>query len=50
MPWADGSATYWGLAIHTPSNDRYGAAPWFTSTPQEALDLVCDLYLVSIDL
>jgi hypothetical protein len=44
-----GSATYWGLAIHTPSNDRYEAAPWFTGTPQEALDLVCDLYVTSID-
>jgi hypothetical protein len=44
-----GSATYWGLAIHTPSNDRYEAAPWFTGTPQEALNLVCDLYVTGID-
>ncbi|MFI7644128.1 hypothetical protein [Nonomuraea sp. NPDC049400] len=44
-----GSATHWGLAIHTSSNDRYEAAPWFTGTPQDALNLVCDLYVTCID-
>lgn len=44
-----GSAHYWGLAIHTPSTGGYEAAMWFTGSPQEALDLVCDLYVASID-
>jgi hypothetical protein len=43
-----GSAHYWGLAIHTPSNGKYEAAPWFAGTPQDALDLVCDLYVTPL--
>jgi hypothetical protein len=44
-----GSAYHWGLAIHTPSTGGYEAAIWFTGSPQEALDLVCDLYVASTD-
>ncbi|WP_218002036.1 hypothetical protein [Microtetraspora malaysiensis] len=44
-----GSATSWGLAIHAPSKDPYEAAPWFSGSPQNALNLVCDLYVTSID-
>lgn len=43
-----GSAHYWGLAIHTPSNGKYQPTPWFIGTPQEALDLACDLYVTPL--
>lgn len=42
-----GSAHRWGLAIHTPSTGGYEDAIWFTGSPQEALDLVCDLYVTN---
>jgi hypothetical protein len=45
-----GSAHYWGLAIYTPSNGGYESATWFTGTPQEALDLVCDLYVSNAEI
>ncbi|MEV0971045.1 hypothetical protein [Microtetraspora glauca] len=44
-----GLAHHWGLAIHAPSTGGYEAAIWFTGSPQEALDLVCDLYVASTD-
>ncbi|MEV1178294.1 hypothetical protein [Nonomuraea sp. NPDC049784] len=44
-----GSAHRWGPAIYTPSTDGYEDAIWFTSSPQEALDLVCDLHVTNSD-
>ena len=44
-----GSAHHWGLAIHTPSSGGYEAAIWFAGTPQDALDLVCDLFVATTD-
>jgi hypothetical protein len=44
-----GSAHRWGLAIYTASTDGYEDAIWFTGNPQEALDLVCDLYVTNSD-
>jgi hypothetical protein len=43
-----GSAHYGGLAIPTPSNGKYQPTPWFIGTPQEALDLACDLYVTPL--
>jgi hypothetical protein len=44
-----GSAHRWGLAIHLASNNSYENQPWFTGGPEEALDIVCDLYVTSTD-
>lgn len=41
-------STCGGLAIHTPSNGGYEDAVWFTGSPQEALDLGCDLYVTNL--
>jgi hypothetical protein len=44
-----GSAHHWGLAIHLASNNRYENQIWFTGNTEEALDLVCDLYVINTD-
>jgi hypothetical protein len=44
-----GTAHLWGLAIYLASNDGYENQIWFTGNPQEALDLVCDLYVTNTD-
>jgi hypothetical protein len=42
-----GSAHRWGLSIHLASTGGYENQIWFTGSPQEALDLVCDLYVTN---
>jgi hypothetical protein len=44
-----GSAHRWGLAIHLASTGGYENQIWFTGSPEEALDLVCDLYVTNAD-
>lgn len=44
-----GSAHRWGLAIHLAGNNSYENQIWFTGSPEEALDLVCDLYVTNAD-
>src|SRR5262245_40785445 len=44
-----GSAHRWGLAIHLASNNGYEDQIWFTGSPQDALDLVCGLYVANSD-
>jgi hypothetical protein len=44
-----GSAHRWGLAIYLASNNGYEDQIWFTGNPQQALDLVCDLYVTNAD-
>jgi hypothetical protein len=44
-----GSAHRWGLAIHLASTGGYEDQIWFTGSPQEALDLVCGLYVTNAD-
>jgi hypothetical protein len=44
-----GTAHLWGLAIYLASNDGYENQIWFTGNPQQALDLVCDLYVTNTD-
>ncbi len=39
-----GSAHRWGLAIHLAGSNRYEDQTWFTGSPQQALDLVHDIY------
>lgn len=43
-----GSAHRWGTAIYTASSNSYESQIWFTGTTEEALDLVCDLYIAPI--
>jgi hypothetical protein len=42
-----GSAHYWGLAIYLAGKSGYEDQIWFTGSPQEALDFVCDLYVTN---
>jgi hypothetical protein len=40
-----GSAHRWGTAIYVASKDGYEDQIWFSGGTEEALDLVCDLYV-----
>jgi len=44
-----GSAHHWGPAIHLAGNNRYENQIWFTGSTEEALDLVCGLYVANTD-
>ncbi|MBC6459686.1 hypothetical protein HKK72_17575 [Actinomadura sp. HBU206391] len=44
-----GSAHRWGLAIHQASNNRYEDQIWSTGSTEEALDLVCGVYVANPD-
>ncbi|WP_406312422.1 hypothetical protein OHA77_27980 [Streptosporangium sp. NBC_01639] len=39
-----GSAHRWDFAIYSAGKDSYEDRIWSTGSPQEALDLVCDIY------
>ncbi len=43
-----GSAHRSGLAIYLASEDGYEDHVWFTGSPQDALDPVCNLYVTNI--
>jgi hypothetical protein len=42
-----GSAHRWGLAIYSAGKDGYEDQIWFTGSPEESLDLVCDIYVTN---
>jgi len=42
-----GSAHRWGTAIYLASKDGYEDQIWFTGTVEDALDLVCSLYVTN---
>jgi hypothetical protein len=38
-----------GAAIYLASNNSYQDQIWFTGSPQESLDLACDLHVTNTD-
>jgi hypothetical protein len=43
-----GSAHRWGTAIYTASTNSYENQIWFTGSPEEAFDFVCDIHISHI--